>query len=155
MDGLLVNNAEYVGKQLKTDKCVPGSLRNDDFAEFYRDVLKADKETVAIIRFGYNIPLDIMPPETGIMPNNKSCDSAPDFVLEEMVRYTSLGCILEVDRPSRVMLPLSVVFSNKTRLVVDTSRHLNPYVTKESTWLDSLDELEEMVKHGMWFPVDD
>ena len=107
VDGLLVNSAEYVGKQLKTDKSVPGRLRNDEYADFYRDVLKADQETVAIIRYGYNIPLDSMPPETGITPNNKSCEAAPDFVREEMVRYTALGCIREVDRPSRVMLPLS------------------------------------------------
>ena len=96
-----------------------------------------------------------MPPETGITPNNKSCDSVPDFVWEEMVRYTSLGCIREVDRASRVMLPLSVVFSNKTRLVVDACLHLNPYINKESTRLDSLEELEEMVVPSMWFAVDD
>ena len=118
-------------------------------------MLKADKETVAIIRFGYNIPLDVMPPERGVTPNNKSCDRAPDFLWEEMVCYTSLGCIREVNRPNRVMLPLSVVFSNKTRLVVDGSRHLNPYVSMESTRLDSLDELEEMVQPGMFFAAND
>ena len=53
------------------------------------------------------------------------------------------------------MVPLSVVFSNKTRLVVEASRHLNPYVTKESMRLDSLEELEEMVIPDMWFAVDD
>ena len=75
------------------------------------------------------------------MPNNKSCDTNTDFVWQEMIRYTQLGCIQEVDGPSTVMLPLSLVFSNKTRLVTDASHHLNPYVTKESTKLDSWDEL--------------
>ena len=59
-----------------------------------------------------------MPPETGNKPNNKSCELAPDFVWVKMVRYTRLGCICEVGQPSQVMLPLSMVFSNKTRLVV-------------------------------------
>ena len=125
LDGLLVNAAEYVSKQLKTDKRVPGCLGNDEYADFYCDVFKADRKTVAIIRHGYNIPLDVLPPETGIKPNNQLCELAPDFLWEKMVRYTMLVCIREVDQPSRVMLPLSVVFSNKTRLVVDANLHLN------------------------------
>ena len=60
-----------------------------------------------------------------------------------------------MDGPSRVMLPLSVVFSNKTRLVVDASRHLNPWVRKESTKLDSLDDVGELLKPGMFVAVDD
>ena len=70
-DGLLVNSATYVGKQLKTDKRVPGRLRADEHADFYRDVLGADLETVAIIRHGYQIPFNQPPPVTGIVPNNK------------------------------------------------------------------------------------
>ena len=62
VDGLLVNAAEYVGKQLKTDTHVPGRLRNNKFADFYLDILCADHETVAIIRHGYNIPQDVLPP---------------------------------------------------------------------------------------------
>ena len=154
-DGLLVNSASYVGKQLKTDTHVPGRLWADDHADFYHDVLGAYMETVAIICHGYVIPFDEPPPVTGIVPNNKSCDMNPEFVLQEMVIYTKLGCIQEVDGPSMVMLPLSLVFSNKTRLVVDASCHLNPYVSKQSTKLNSLDELGEMVKPGMFFSVED
>ena len=154
-NGIVENNAEYVGKKLKTDSRVPGRLRADDHADFYRDVLGADEETVAIIRHGYNIPFDSPPPVTGLVENNKSCASNPDFVWAEMVRYTQLGCVQEVDGPSTVMLPLSLVFSNKTRLVVDASRHLNPWVSKECTKLDSLDEMGSIVKPGMWFSVDD
>ena len=155
VDGILVNDAAYVGKKLKTDSRVPGRLRADEHADFYRDVLGADAETEAIIRYGYRIPFDSAPPSTGIVANNKSCDTNPDFVWKEMVRYTQLGCVQEVDEPSTVMLPLSLVFSNKTRLVVDASRHLNPWVSKESTKLDSLDEMGGLIKPGMWCSVDD
>ena len=51
-------------------------------------------------------------------------------------------------------LPLSVVFSNKMRLVVDASRHLNPYVELESTKLDSLEDLTCLVERGEWCSVD-
>ena len=60
-----------------------------------------------------------------------------------------------MDGPSRVMLPLSVVFSNKTKLVVDASRHLNPWVKKESTKLDSFDDAGELLKPGIFVAVDD
>ena len=61
----------------------------------------------------------------------------------------------EVEGPSKVELPLSVVFSNKMRLVVDASRHLNPYVEMEKTKLDSLDDLTCLVERGEWCSVDD
>ena len=115
----------------------------------------ADEETVGIIRNGYRIPFNSLPPETGVVPNNKSCVGKEEFVWSEMIRYTKLGCVQEVDGSSRVMLPLSVVFSNKTRLVVDASRHLNPWVKKESTKLDSLDHVGELLKPGMYVAVDD
>ena len=102
--GIVENKAEYVGKKLKTDSRVPGRLRADEHADFYRDVLGADAETVAIIRYGYKIPFDSPPPPTGIVANNKSCDTNPDFVWAEMVCYTQLGCVQEVDGPSTVML---------------------------------------------------
>ena len=38
-DGLLVNSASYVGKQLKTDMRVPGHLCGDDHTDFYHDIL--------------------------------------------------------------------------------------------------------------------
>ena len=65
IDGVLVNHGTYVGKLLKTDSRVPGRLKCDRHADFYRDVLKADDETVGIIRNGYRIPFNSLPPETG------------------------------------------------------------------------------------------
>ena len=108
-----------------------------------------------IIPYGYDIPFDMFSPETGISLNNKSCEQAPEFVWEEMICYTKLRFLCEVDQPSRIMLHLSMVFSNKKRLVVDVSCNLNLYVTKESTRLDSLEELEVMVVPGIWFALDD
>ena len=49
----------------------------------------------------------------------------------------------------------SVVFSNKLCLVVDASRHINPYMTKCKVKLDSLDNFAFMVKQGDFVAVDD
>merc|ERR1712177_86726 len=49
----------------------------------------------------------------------------------------------------------SVVYSNKLRLVVDASTHINPYVTKRRVKLDSLDDFAFMVRQGDFVAVDD
>ena len=45
-------------------------------------------------------------------------------------------------------LPLLAVYSNKMRLVVDASRHLNNYVTKESTKLEDLKVFPTVMESG-------
>ena len=47
-----------------------------------------------------------------------------------------------------------MVFSNKMRLVVDASCHLNPYVSKDKTKLDSLDNLTCIVSKEEFGMVD-
>ena len=51
-------------------------------------------------------------------------------------------------------MPLSVVYSNKLRLVVDASRHINPYITKHKVKLDSLEDLAFLVKKEDFVAVD-
>ena len=51
---VLENEAEYVGKDLTTDNCVPGRLRRaPEFATFYRKVIGADREVVDIFSARY------------------------------------------------------------------------------------------------------
>ena len=54
-----------------------------------------------------------------------------------------------------IILPLSVAFSNKLRLVVDASCHINPYVTKRGVKLDSLDKFSFLVQKDDFLAVDD
>ena len=61
----------------------------------------------------------------------------------------------EVPGPSRVEIPFSVLFSNKTCLVVDASRHLNQYVKKKHNKIDSLEDFATLVDSGDWISVDD
>ena len=55
----------------------------------------------------------------------------------------------------QIILPLSVVFSNKLRLDVDASHHIDPYVTKRGIKLDSLDEFSFLVQKDDFLAVDD
>ena len=76
--------------------------------------------------------------------------------MQELKRLEKLQCVRQVSwEDSRVIMPLSVVYSNKLRLVVDTSRHINPYITKCKNKLDSLDNFAFMVRQGDFVAVDD
>ena len=82
------------------------------------------------------------------MNNNTSCIRHVDLVFAKMMKLKSLSCVREVSGPSRLELPLSLVFSNKMRLVVDVSCHLNTYVKKKKTRVESLDSLTCIVEKG-------
>ena len=152
----LENQAVYSGKRLTTDVRVPGRLNRDPaFADFYKDVLKADPETVHLIKEGYYFPFREIPPQRSQTPNNKSAREKKDFAWEELNRLERLGCVQKVDGPLYLELPLSVVFSNKWRLVVDTSCHLNPYLEKRKMKLEDLTVMADLVKEGDFLSTDD
>ena len=152
---MLVNHMEYVGKRLSTNSGIPGRLKKLQFVEFYEGTLKAYAEMVAMVRHGYVISFKSVPPYSSDTNNNASCLWQADFAFAEMIWLKALCCVREVSRPSRVELSLSVIFSNKMRLVVDASRHLNTYMKKEKTRLESLDSLTCIVEKGESCSVDD
>ena len=71
-----------------------------------------------------------------------------DFLLQELLRWERIGCTTMVKGRPRIVLPISVVFSNKWRLVCDASRHINPYVVKNKVSLDSLSSVEHSSRPG-------
>ena len=80
---------------------------------------------------GYKVPFDEEPLDV-FAENYKSCLRNMPFALQELRILKKLQCVKQVLREDcKVIMPLSVVYSNKLRLVVDASRHLNPYVTKQ------------------------
>ena len=127
----LENEGVYMGKKLTTNMEVPGRLcRDKSYAEFYKDVLEADEKIVKIVANGYKVPFDEDQPDV-FAENNKSCLRNMPFAIQELKRLEKLQCVKQVSREDcKVIMPLSVVNSNKLRLVVDTSCHINPYVTK-------------------------
>ena len=96
---------------------------------------------------GYKFPFESIPPES-YCRNNKSFLNNRDFGYAELLRLEALGCITRVTSKPYLVLPLSVVFSKKLRLVVDASRHLNPFIKDLKIKLEDLDVGEQMIKPG-------
>ena len=67
------------------------------------------------------------PPPASFTANNRSALEDQAFVRAELERLEILGCIKRVEEQPLVVLPLSRVFSNKWRLVLDALRRLNPW----------------------------
>ena len=131
---LLHNESHLVDKNddsLATDSRVPGRIRGHQ--EVYRN-LGADDYIINVVEHGYKLVFDSLPPDS-FSRNNKSALDNKDFVYNELLRLEELGCIKRVNIQPRVVVPLSVVYSKKWRLVVDASRTLNPYCTKRKIML--------------------
>ena len=79
---------------------------------------------------GYEIPFFKVPRKPLCARNNKSCVHNLDFAREELQRQVNCGILSEVPYEPLVVYPISCVYSNKWRLVVDC-RLLNPYVARE------------------------
>ena len=67
------------------------------------------------------------PPPPSFTLNNKSALEDRPFVRAKLQRLEDLGCIVREREQPTIVLPLSRVFSNKMRLVLDASRGLNPF----------------------------
>jgi hypothetical protein len=130
---LLSNEAEYSGKSLSTDTRVPGRVLGHQ-AVYTR--LGADPYIVETVTSGYRLEFDSVPPSG-------------------FVRLEQLGCIVRVQERPRVTLPLSLVFSNKWRLVVDASRHLNPYCIKRGIKLDDVVQVAPTIRKNDFMLVND
>ena len=90
-----------------------------------------------------------------MLVNNRSARERPEFVKAELARLEKLGCIVKVSQRPRVVNPMSVVYSNKWRLVLDGSRGLNPYCTARRTRLEDLSHIGRTVRKGDFMVVND
>ena len=130
-DGPVVQELElqgdYVGRRLTTNTCVPANIHRPEFREFWFETLFCSDLVKDTIQNGYELPFAELPPDC-FEQNNKSARDDSEFVRNEVYRLEKLGCIIRVDEKPRCVLPLSSVFSKKKRVVVDASRHLNPYL---------------------------
>ena len=54
-----------------------------------------------------------------------------DFTWVELQRLEKLGCIEKIDGPSYMEVPISLVYSNKWMLLMDSSHNINPYARKQ------------------------
>ena len=64
-----------------------------------------------------------------------------EFVLAELLRLETIGCIRRVDYVPHIVNPLTAVHSKKWRVVLDASLGLNPFCVKRKIVLDDLRSL--------------
>ena len=64
--------------------------------------------------------------------------------------WERIGCAVRVKEQPYIVLPLSAVWSNKWRLVIDASRGLNPFLQHRHVRLESLADAELAVKPNDW-----
>ena len=79
----------------------------------------------------------LLEPESMSTRNNKSARDNPDFVEKSLEELLKFGLIEEVDKPPKVVNPLSVAFTskNKPRLCIDMSM-VNDHCPKQHFKLD-------------------
>ena len=112
-------------------------------ATYYQEVLKADLEVVKWVRHGYELTLSSWP-QPSYTKNNHSALQEPDFVWNELRRLCLLGVMTEVEERPHVVNALSVVWSNKKRLVWD-ARELNKLIDAAKLPLETLDDAAELL----------
>jgi hypothetical protein len=148
---VLSSDLSHSGKALVTDVRVPGRILGK--GEVYADI-GAEAYIVETVQYGYKLEFDVEPPPS-LLRNNNSALNDHKFVRSELQRLEDLGCIVRVHHRPRVTLPLSLVMSNKLRLVVDASRNLNPYCTRRGIKLEDLTHVASTVGKGDFMVVND
>ena len=134
---IMSNESSYVGKKLTTDVRVPGNICKPEFYNYWKKTLLAPEFVLETLRDGYKFPLSQTPPPS-FEPNNRSALNERKFMIAELMRLEKLEVISKVIERPHLVLPLSVVFSKKLRLVVDASRALNPYIEAQKINLEDL-----------------
>ena len=131
---------------------VPGDIKGRH--KEYREL--AYKEYVInTIKHGYWLVLKDSPPPSSFAAKNSSALEDPVFVRAELERLESLGCIGRVMEQPLVMLPMSRVFSNKWRLMLDASRGLNPWCKRRGIKLDDLGHMCTVVNQDDFMVCND
>ena len=105
------------------------------------------------IRHGYELKLKSRP-QPSYTKNNRSALLDPSFVWNELRRLCLLGVMSEVEEKPLVVNALSVVFSNKKRLVWDV-RELNKLIDDEKLTLETLDDAAELLEKNFYGATSD
>ena len=105
------------------------------------------------IRHGYELKLKSWP-QPSYTRNNRSAREDPTFVWHEIRRLVLLGVMSEVEERPLVVNALSVVFSNKKRLVWDV-RELNKLIDDEKLTLETLDDAAELLEKNYYGATSD
>jgi hypothetical protein len=139
-------------RAFSTNPMVCGAIGRPKCFRFWRDVLKAPQDILDVVSKGYKLPFkEGLAPPSSHLGNNKSSLANREFVDEQLYMYERIGAIKATKHKPHIILPMSAVFSNKMRLVIDGSRNLNPYLEDQKVKLSHLDVANESLEAGQWF----
>jgi hypothetical protein len=108
--------------------------------DFRKETFKEDPYVWSILEKGYKIPVKMKTEEKSTRyreRNNKSARDNMDFVRKEVKRLLDGGQVIKVDKPPKVINPLSVAYkinvdgTEKPRLVIDLLRWVNKFVVPD------------------------
>ena len=116
---------------------------------YWRDTLSSSEFVLSIVREGYRIPLNSVPP-TCNLTNNKSARDQPEFVSDAILKLLNGGYVLECPTPPHCVNPLTVAKGKKLRLVLDL-RHVNKHVRKQTFRYEDLKSLSQLFGEKYWF----
>jgi hypothetical protein len=146
-----VSWAYLIGRFQQT-QAVCGAIGKPRCFSFWKDKLGASQYILDVVSKGYKLPFkEGVTPPSSHLPNNKSALDNRPFVDDQLFMYERIGAIRATKIKPHLILPMSVVFSNKLRLVIDGSRNLNPYLEDQKVTLLHLDVANENLKAGQWF----
>ena len=148
------NEAKYEGRRLVTSAQVPANIHKVEYRDFWQNVLKPTDFVMNTIVDGYSLPFKELPPECH-EGNNKSARNDWEFVCAEVKRLEALGCIYQVSKKPHCVLPLSSIYSKKKRLVIDASRHLNPYLLDKAVKLQDHRDVLNVLSRSAFQACDD
>jgi hypothetical protein len=138
-------------KEISSDPRVAGCIGNEASRPFWKDVLCAPKDVINIIENGYRIPwIDEAGPPKSELRNNRSATEMPEFVEEQLSLLERIGAIEACKEIPHITMPLSVVYSNKWRMLSDGSRNLNPYIKERKVTLSHLGSFHEGFSPDSW-----
>ena len=134
------------------DNRVPGRLlgRQEAFRRF-----GAEEYVLGTVKNGYKLVWERGPPPSSFTVNNRSARENLPWVRAEVKRLHSLGCVRMVSEQPEITLPLSKVFSNKDRLVLDASRGVNPWCLSRGVKLDDLRCILNSIQQGDFLVTND
>lgn len=125
------SGCNYLGIQpveLKTNPQVAGAIGKKENFWWWKNILRSTKEVLGIVQHGYKPNWkDGIPPPQSFLPNNQSALKNPELVESQLYQFEVMGCIRRIKSKAHTTMPLSTVFSNKWRLIIDASLHHSPY----------------------------
>ena len=121
---------------------------------FYKHTLDTGPMVSWWLETGYEIPFSTVPAHQLSAPNNKSCRDNIVCAREEIQHQVRMGVLSEVPWKPRIINPITCVYSNNWRLVIDC-RLLNPHLIRRKTKLEDLSLVSSIVEKGDFMSTDD